>query len=347
MTVEPRGQGTVSAIVVAFSDPEAVRRAVDSLLRQTHAPIEVLVVDNDPGSATARAMAGWDQDLRVRLVHGGRNLGYTVACNLAASSASGDWLFFLNPDATAEPDCVGTLIRAATDRTGAVGAQVLLPDGRTNAGDNPVHVTGVAWAGRFGEPSETGPVRRVASVSGAALLARADVYRDLGGMCARFFMYGDDVDLCWRMRLAGSDVLFCPDAVVWHEYTFDRGRRKWYWLERNRLWTVLSNYSGAVLWLLAPLLIGAELRVLVLAIRGRWVRALVRAWGSTLLGIPELRRWRRFVQAGRRVRDSELLELMSGHFETAQLHDPVVATINPAIEFLRRGLIGLLRAVNR
>ena len=124
-------------------------------------------------------------------------------------------------------------------------------------------------------------------------------------------------------------------------------RRKWYWLERNRLWTVLSNYSGAVLWLLAPLLIGAELRVLVLAIRGRWVRALLRAWGSTLLGIPELRRWRRFVQAGRRVRDSELLELMSGHFETAQLHDPVVATINPAIEFLRRGLIGLLRAVNR
>lgn len=338
---------TVTAIIVSFSDPDATRRAVDSLLDQSHPPIEILLADNHPDGLTASAMVVWKPDSRVRLVHSGENLGYTRACNALGAQARGEWLFFLNPDAIAEPECVSALIRAATDQTGAIGAQVLLPDGRTNAGDNPVHITGVAWAGRFGEPRETGPVRPVASVSGAALLARADVYRDLGGMCARFFMYGDDVDLCWRMRLAGSEVLFCPNSVVWHEYSFDRGARKWYWLERNRLWTVLSNYCGAALWLLAPLLIGAELLVLAQAIRGRWVRALVSAWGSTLRGMPELVRWRRSVQGSRRVRDSQLLESMSGHFETAQLHDPVLATMNPAIEFLRRGLIGLLRAVNR
>ena len=80
-------------------------------------------------------------------------------------------------------------------------------------------------------------------------------------MCERLFMYEDDVDLCWRVRLAGWTVMFCPDAVVWHEYEFDKGTMKWYWLERNRLWTVLSNYSAITLVLLAPLLLGTELMV--------------------------------------------------------------------------------------
>ena len=80
-------------------------------------------------------------------------------------------------------------------------------------------------------------------------------------MCERLFMYEDDVDLCWRVRLTGWTVMFCPDAVVWHEYEFDKGTMKWYWLERNRLWTVLSNYSAITLVLLAPLLLGTELMV--------------------------------------------------------------------------------------
>ena len=71
----------------------------------------------------------------------------------------------------------------------------------------------------------------------------AEAFRDAGGMCERLFMYEDDVDLCWRMRLAGWEVVFRPEAVVWHEYEFDRGTRKWYRLERNRLWAVLSNYG--------------------------------------------------------------------------------------------------------
>ncbi len=84
------------------------------------------------------------------------------------------------------------------------------------------------------------------------------------------------------MRLAGWEVGFCPDAVVWHDYEFDKGAEKWYRLERNRLWSVLSNYSPFSLMLLAPLLLGTELAVAAIALRDGWVGDLVRAWGSTL-----------------------------------------------------------------
>lgn len=337
---------TVSAVVVSFSDPAATQRAVESLVGQSEPPMEVLVLDNHPDALTKAAMAGWS-DRRVRLVHSGHNLGYASACNRAAGEARGDWLLFLNPDARADPDCLSALLRAPDARTGVVGAQVLLPDGRVNAGDNPLHVTGIAWAGHFGEPREDGLPRRVAAVSGAALLARRRAFLELGGLCERFFMYYDDADLCWRTRLAGWDVVFCPAAVVWHEYEFEKGEKKWYWLERNRLWSVLSNFSGLSLLLLSPLIAGTELAIATVAIRGGWAQSLAKAWASIVCGLPELLRWRRQVQASRRTPDSELIELMAGHFETPLLQSGAALWMNRPIGRYRRTVLRVLRALER
>jgi GT2 family glycosyltransferase len=337
---------TVSAVVVSFSDPAATNAAVDSLLGQAEPPVEVIVVDNDPTGSAAAAL-GTHADRRVVVVHPGHNLGYPAACNLAAGQARGDWLFFLNPDAQADPACLETLVAAADTRTGVVGAQALLPDGRTNAGDNPLHVTGLAWAGRFEEPSESGPPRRVASVSGAALLARTGPYRELGGMCEQFFMYYDDTDLCWRMRLAGWEVVFCPGAIVWHQYEFDKGTAKWFRLERNRLWALLSNYSLPALLLLSPLLAGAELVIAARAAVDGWFGGLLRAWLSILRERASLRAWRGRVQGSRRMSDAGVIDLMTGTFDTGLVRVGPLAVLNGLVEVYRRLVLALLRTAER
>src|SRR3954471_22323569 len=125
----------VSAIIVAsFEDPAVVRETVDSLLAQTRPPEEILVVDNHPDAVVSTALS----DLPITAVPSGRNLGYPPAVNLGARHATGEWLLTLNPDAHAAPDCVERLLEAADADTAIVGAQVLLPDGSTNAGENPV-----------------------------------------------------------------------------------------------------------------------------------------------------------------------------------------------------------------
>ena len=290
---------------------------MSSLLEQSHAPVEVLVVDNHPEAPLARATPFVDG--RVRVVHSGENLGYTAACNLAAAQAQGEWLFLLNPDARADERCLEELLARAGDRRAIFGAQILLPDGRVNAGDNPLHLTGISWAGRYGQPREPGPAREVAAVSGAALLARADVYAQLGGLCERFFLYQDDADLCWRARLSGWTVCFCPDAVVWHDYEFDKGRKKWFWLERNRLWSVIANYSWPALLLLAPLLVATELAIAALAVRDGWTHEFLRAWLSIARSLHELVRWRHAVQSRRRRPDGEVIALMAVTFDTPLL----------------------------
>ncbi len=80
-------------------------------------------------------------------------------------------------------------------------------------------------------------------------------------------MYYDDVDPAWRARIAGMRVVYCPDAVVTHGYEFARRGRKWFYLERNRLFSVLANYEPKTLILLTPLLLATELGLLALAAR--------------------------------------------------------------------------------
>jgi GT2 family glycosyltransferase len=327
----PLPAGAVTAVVVSYSDTAATRRAIESLLAQSSPPLEVLVADNHPDARLSAALAAQPPQDTVRVVHSGANLGYTGACNLAASQARGEWCFFLNPDAIADPGCLAELLAATDAGTAIVGAQVLLPDGRVNAGDNPLHLTGISWAGRYGQVPETGPVRDVAAVSGAALLARTSTFAQLGGLCARFFLYQDDADLCWRARLSGWDVRFCPAAVVVHDYEFDKGAQKWFWLERNRLWSVLANYSWPALVLLAPLLLGTELAIAALAVRDGWTGELLRAWAAVARSARELARWRRGVQALRRRPDSEVVALMATEFDTPLLDSPAARRAAPLL----------------
>lgn len=336
----------VSAIVVSYADPDAAAATVRSLLAQSEPPLELLVVDNRPEAVGGDVFA-WPEGARALAPEG--NVGYVRACNRAAAVARGDWLLFLNPDAPAAPDCLARLRAAAAEPgVGIVGAQVLLPGGElVNAGDNPVHLTGLCWSGRFGEPREHGPARDVASVSGAALMVRADVFAQVGGYEPGYFMYHDDVDICWRARLAGWRVRFVPEAAVLHDYAFEKGNGKWFWLERNRAWTVLSNYGATTLLLLAPLLVATELAIFALALRGGWARQKLRAWGALLRGLPALLRWRRRVQALRRVPDAEVLAGMTARLETPLLDAPAARRAGPLLDAYRALVLSVLRRAGR
>jgi hypothetical protein len=283
----------------------------------------------------------------VRVVRPGENLGYPAACNVAARHATQDWLFFLNPDADAEAECVERLLAAADERTAIVGAQVLLPDGTVNAGDNPVHVTGLSWSGRYLEPRESGPPREVACVSGAALITRTSVFRELGGHCPAFFLYVDDTDMAWRARMAGWKVVFQPGAVVKHDYEFDKGARKWFCLEHNREWMVLANYGLPALVLMLPLLLAAEGGIALQARADGWWPEKVRAWRQLAAAWRDVGRWRRWVQRHRAVPDHEIVAMLAGEMDTPLVASPMLQRVNPWMERYRRAALRVLVRLGR
>ena len=316
---------TITAVLVSYDEtPKQLLAAVNSLLAQTRAPAEILIIDNYPGRSSAPELRDYAPE--VRLIEPGSNIGYAPAINLAAERASGDYVLTLNPDAHVERDCLERMSAVADcdSQILLVGAQVLLEDGVTrNAGANPMHPTGISPAGGFGEP------RDVAVVSGACCLIRCEAFLRLGGFVDEFFVFYDDPDMGWRALIAGMRVVYCPDAAALHGYDFERrGRRKWFLLERNRLFSLLANYEARTLVALGPLLIATELGLLGVAAYGGWLPQKLQTYASVFAMRKRLAEQRRAVRASRRRSDGEVLELFEDRMDSALLPPPGPALAN-------------------
>lgn len=56
----------------------------------------------------------------------------------------------------------------------------------------------------------------VAWVSGAALMIRSELWKQLGGFDEQFFAHMEEIDLCWRAQLLGYSVDVVSRSLVWH-----------------------------------------------------------------------------------------------------------------------------------
>jgi GT2 family glycosyltransferase len=321
---------TVSAVVVAYRTGPSLTRCLDSLAGEAD---EILVVDNGGGGSEIDEAR--DRPL-VRVIDPGDNLGFGGANNLGAAKARGETLVFLNPDTVVTPGAVRRLAETLEDpAVGIAMARLLLLDEpeKLNSSGIEVHVTGIGWAGGFGEPADSiTESRDIAAPSGTAMALRAETFRELGGFAEELFMYLEDLELGWRARLAGYRVVLEPAADVLHEYEYGRNPRKSYFLERNRLVFVLSAYSGRLLLLVAPVLAATEVGMLALALKEGWLRDKLAGWGWLARNAGVVRRRRRDTQRLRRVGDRELARNLTGTFAPGML--PVPATlraVNPVV----------------
>jgi GT2 family glycosyltransferase len=322
---------TISAVVVHYDEStEEIRAAADSLLEQSRAPVEVLIIDNGPPGELARELDGHRGSVRV--IESGSNIGYSPAINLAARHATGEYLLTLNPDARVQPGCLERMAAVADADPDIllVGAQILLEDGVTiNAGANPIHPTGISPAGGYGQPREHGEPRDIAVASGACCLIRREPFLALGGFVDEFFVFYDDPDMGWRALIAGMRVVYCPEATAVHGYDFHRrAGTKWFYLERNRLFSVLTNYEARTLLLLAPMLVLTELGLLGVAAYGGWLGQKLRTYVSVLGLRRRIAEQRRAVQATRRRPDSVVLERFEVRMDNALLPPPGPALAN-------------------
>jgi glycosyltransferase involved in cell wall biosynthesis len=85
----------ISCIVPVFNGERYLGETLESILAQTHRPIEIIVVHDGSTDGTARVTAGYDE--RVRYLKQD-NAGPAAARNLGLDAARGDFVAFLDAD---------------------------------------------------------------------------------------------------------------------------------------------------------------------------------------------------------------------------------------------------------
>ena len=333
------GTPLVSAIVLNWNGAGVVEAAVASLLAQTLAGIEVIVVDNASTDGSDDAVevlfAG-----RVTLIRNERNLGFGAGNNVGLRAARGAFVLLLNNDAEAAPTLLEEMVRAAGDeRIGMVAAKVLL-----HGQDNVIDTTGHLLypdglnRGRGRLELDRGQYDRCRTAlfpSGAAGLYRRRMLDEIGLFDEAFFLYGDDAELGLRGRRAGWTCAFAPRAIAHHRYSRSAGAYsalKAFHVERNRVWVLLklfpwplvfaSPFYTAVrlLWQAVGVATGrgAAARLAgeasVLALAG----IALRAWGAAIAGAPRVLAQRRRLRATSRLSSAGFYRLLDEFRLTAR-----------------------------
>jgi len=302
----------VSVILVNYNGLAHLQRGLPALLAGLGVDYEIILVDNASSDGSAdHVRRAFPQ---VRLYRSARNLGFGAGANLGARQARGRYLAFLNPDTLVAPGWLEALLQALEDEPRAALAtpQILLLQDRerTNTRGNEIHISGLTLCRGMGMPRQDGAEpEEVSAVSGAAFVARRDVFDALSGFDEAFFLYMEDTDLSWRARLAGHRCLYVPRSVVWHDYTLRFGPQKTFYQERNRYLMLLKSLRWPTILALLPALVLAEVVTwgfVLLRQPGRW-RNKIRAYAWILRHWREIVAQWRATQLLRRTRDRDLL----------------------------------------
>ncbi len=332
------GAPVVAIVLVTYYGALHLERLHSSLsaLRYPRERRTLVIVENDPEGRAARWFAEHAPDARV--IVPGENTGYAGGSALGmreALAGGADYVAIITQDTDVDPEWLGALVDVAErhPQAGAIQPKILrrLSGGGTviHTWGNELHFLGVGYAGGDGAPDRPLAVRPIAYASGTGVLYRAGALRAVGGFDPALFMYHEDTDLSWRLRLAGWDVLLAPQAVMYHDYTFDRGPAKFYLLERNRLINLLTHYRFRTLVLLAPALLAFEACAFGYALLGGWFWKRLAVYGYFLRPSAwhHLREKRRRVQSVRRVPDRAVAAALTGRIDSALMGHPALTAL--------------------
>jgi GT2 family glycosyltransferase len=229
------GEPLVSVVIPTAGYKRAVRgeqldllaNCVRSIVAQTdYANYEIVCVDNgDLRDETAAALEA----------HGGRVRRFTfeqegpfnlaAKMNFGAAQAAGEHLLFLNDDVEVVSAGWMTALLEHSQRpgVGVVGAKLYFPDGsiqhagvRLDEGCAPGHVYYCYPRESQRRAPDLDAVRNYSAVTGACMMTRAALFRDLGGFDLRFPINYNDVDYCLKALARGLRVVYTPYAELYH-----------------------------------------------------------------------------------------------------------------------------------
>ncbi|MBN9886271.1 glycosyltransferase family 2 protein [Salipiger abyssi] len=116
---------TISVIMANYCGAEFLGAAIASVLRQTHADLELIVADDASTDDSVAIVRDWAaRDPRVRLLEAQRNGGAAAARNRCIDAARGEWIAIADSDDIMHPDRLRRLLAAAEDS----GAPIVCDD---------------------------------------------------------------------------------------------------------------------------------------------------------------------------------------------------------------------------
>jgi hypothetical protein len=304
----------VSVVIVNYNSGADLTNCIRSVLNSEYSNRELIVVDNASDDDSVQRVEALN--LQIKILRNPANFGFSRGGNSGIAKAKGEFVVIMNPDTIVDAAWLSSLVDAAQRYPQAAFLQpkiLLMDDPRLlNSAGNMIHIAGFGVCRGIGKP-DAEPFRKEAEVcysSGACTLVRTEALSEIGLMDELFFAYGEDKDWGWRALMAGWQSIYVPSSRILHKWspTLGYSPRKFYLLEFERVLSVLKNYSGRTLVLLAPALILVEISVFLYAAAKGWLTEKIQTYVNLIRIRQVLAERRRSVQTRRVSGDGAIIE---------------------------------------
>ncbi len=309
--------------------------------------IEFIFVDNNSQDNSVELVKSSLID--VKIIENKKNLGFAKANNQAyelAIKMGVDYLFLLNDDTIIDENCLNHLVELLVSDSKIAGVQAKLllhPEiNLINSYGNSLNFLGFAYCNFYRKNNKIGKPFEVPYLSGGACLLKIDVLDKIDLFDDSFFMYHEDVDLGWRLRLMGYKLFFNPEAVVYHKYSFKNSKLKYYFLERNRLIVLLTNYKLLTIFFLLPMIILMEMGMWFFAFYNGWLKEKFLGYWWIIRNIRKIFKKRNILQKNRVLKDREILSLMIFKVDFEDINNFLLDCIANPIMFFYFNFIKLI-----
>jgi len=238
----------VSVIVLNYNAGELLLNCIESVKKSTYKNLEIIVVDNISTDKSQEACK--EKYPNIKLIQNDENFGYCEGNNIGIRKARGDFIMILNPDTIVEPNCIRELIFAHEKLgEGLYQPKILSLNEKQvlQSTGNMIHVFGFGFAKDKGRKDEevSEEIEKIGYASGTCLFTSKSVLEKVGLLDSFLFLYHDDLDLGWRASQIGINSYYVPKSKIYHveSYSLKWSAKKFYWLERNRKYCLLTHYS--------------------------------------------------------------------------------------------------------
>lgn len=264
----------ISIIIVNYNADDLTKDCLDSLQHTVANNFNYTVVVVDNGSQQPFKLPKSLQAENVEVIRSESNLGFTGGNNLGITYAiekyNSEYICLLNNDTTVHPEFLERLYAKLSQATpgGMVSPMIYFSKGHETYKDRyPRNELGnIIWfaGGSIDWPNVLAFHRGVDEIdrgqfnhethsdfcTGACVLISREVLETIGMFDERLFLYFEDTDLSVRAKEKGFQVMFCPEAVIWHMNAGSSGGSgsplHEYYQTRNRIYFGLRHGSNRV-----------------------------------------------------------------------------------------------------
>lgn len=227
------------SIIVPFRDtPEMLKVCIESILNKTdYKNYEIILVDNQSSLPETKILIdSLLQNSNIKLFEFNELFNYARLHNQVISNINTELVLLLNNDTEViSQNWLGHMVDIIENNTsvGSVGPLMVFHN-------NTIQHMGISLGVRYGLPyhiyeglsyvdinslpKEASGIREVSALTGACLLTRTNLYKQLGGLDeVNLEVAFNDIDFCLNLYNNGYHNVFTPNVLLYHYESYARG----------------------------------------------------------------------------------------------------------------------------